>query len=174
MKISVHTMAVDSFVPMLESLAAMLGKGAACAAQSKIDLVNARLAPDMYGLGKQVELACHFAEDGVQRLLGKPARPAEEKTRSLEELQELIAATVKRLKATEPTALEGRETADCSIPTPAGAVIRMNGLQFLRDWALPHFYFHVVTAYGILRNSGVALGKQDYLSHIESLINPGK
>lgn len=173
MKISLYTMAVDSFVPMLESLRAMLGKGAAGAAQG-VDLVNARLAPDMYSLGKQVELACHFAEDGVQRLIGKPVQPAADKTRTLAELQELITATVARLKAVDPAAFEGKETADCSIPTPAGGVIQMDGLQFLRGWALPHFYFHVVTAYGILRNSGVVLGKQDYLAHIESLIRPGR
>jgi len=76
MKISMHTMAVDSFVPGLESLAKLLDKGAAHARDRNIDLVNARLAPDMYTLAQQVQQACHYAKDGTARLTGRePALP---------------------------------------------------------------------------------------------------
>jgi hypothetical protein len=79
---------------------------------------------------------------------------------------------VEHLARTAPAAFVDAEDRDCSIFLPKDLVISMNGLQFLRDWALPHFYFHVVTTYAILRHSGVAMGKEDYLDHIGGYIRP--
>jgi hypothetical protein len=172
MKISMHTMAVDSFVPMLESLSAILDKGAAHAKDSKTDLLNARLAPDMYTLAQQVQLACDHAKDGVSRLMGKEAPRFENPEKTIDDLKARIARTVDFLKSAEPAAFEGAEDRDCSIPIPNEMVIAMNGLQYLRAWALPHFYFHVVTAHDILRHNGAGIGKQDYLSQVGPFIRP--
>ncbi|MDN7177342.1 DUF1993 domain-containing protein [Caballeronia sp. SEWSISQ10-4 2] len=172
MKISMHTMAVDSFVPMLESLSAILDKGVAHARQSKIDLVNARLAPDMCTLAQQVRLACLHAEEGTSRLTGRVVQPVSDDETTIDGLQRLIATTLENLKGIGAAAFEGAEDRDCNIPLPGKMMIAMDGLQFLRAWALPHFYFHVVTAYDILRHSGVVIGKQDYLSQIGNFVCP--
>jgi hypothetical protein len=174
MKISMHTMSVDSFVPMLESLAAILDKGAARAKSAKLDLVNARLAPDMYTLAQQVQIACSNARDGAGRLAGQKPPRFKDDEKSLAELKALIAKTVAYLKGLPATAFEGAEERDCSIPMPNNPdmAFQMNGLQFLRAWALPHFYFHLVTAYDILRHNGVEIGKQDYLSQAGAFIRP--
>ena len=69
------------------------------------------------------------------------------------------------------TAFEGADDRVITIPIPANDMeFEMNGVQFLRDWAMPHFYFHVVTAYDILRHSGVEIGKRDYMSHVGGYI----
>lgn len=167
MKISMHTMSVDSFVPMLESLAAILDKGATYAERHGLDLVNARLAPDMYTLARQVQLACQHATDGIARLTGKQPSDRPREAASLPALKQLITDTITAVRQVPAAAFEVAEGRDCSIQIPdGGGVLAMNGLQFLRAWALPHFYFHVVTAYDILRHSGVVIGKRDYLSQV--------
>jgi len=174
MKISMHTMSVDSFVPMLESLSAILDKGEAHAKSDKLDLVNARLAPDMYTLAQQVQIACSNARDGAGRLAGQNPPRAKDDQKTLAELKALVAKTVAYLKGLPAAAFEGAEGRDCSIPMPNNPDLgfQMNGLQFLRAWALPDFYFHLVTAYDILRHNGVAIGKQDYLSQAGAFIRP--
>jgi uncharacterized protein len=79
---------------------------------------------------------------------------------------------VEYLKGARAAAFEGAEDRDCSIPLPGEMMIAMNGLQFLQAWVLPHLYFHVVTAYDILRHSGVVIGKRDYLSQIGNFVCP--
>ena len=174
MKISMHTMAVDTFVPMLESLTAILGKGAAHPESAKVDLVNARLAPDMFTLAQQVQQACYYAKDATARLTGRPAAAMEDAEKTFAGLQEQIARTIELVRSVAAAAFDGAEDRDCSIEIPNGMVIEMDGLRFLRAWSLPHFYFHVVTAYDILRHHGVVIGKQDYGSQVGSLIRPKK
>lgn len=172
MKISVHAMAIGSFMPMLESLSAILDKAKAHAAMTGGDLPSARLAPDMYTLAQQVRLACDHARNSTARLLGcEPAHAADGGV-TLDDLKARTAATVAHLKTVAPDAFAGAEERDCSVPLPDGKVIEMDGLRFLVAWVLPHFYFHIVTAYDILRHSGVPLGKQDYLSQIGAFIRP--
>lgn len=167
-----HGMTLESFVPMLESLAGWLDKGMAHAESRALDLVTARLAPDMYTLAQQVQLACHHAIDGVTRLTGEAPAPMEDAETSLAGMNAQIRRTLDQLRDVAPVAFRGAEERDCSIPVPNGMVIAMDGTRFLRAWALPHFYFHVVTAYSILRHCGVDLGKQDYLSQVGVLIRP--
>jgi hypothetical protein len=159
---------MKSFAPMLESLSEWLAKGAAHAKPRKLDLVNARLAPDMYSLAQQVQLACHHARDGVTRLMGKRAPSTPPVQTTIRALQKQIASTVAHLRRVQSRTIDPAR--DCSIPIDDERVIRMNAATFLRVWALPHFYFHVVTAYGILRHHGVPLGKQDYLAQLGPLI----
>jgi hypothetical protein len=174
MKISMHTMASDSFVGGLESLSKLLAKGAAFAEASDVDLINARLAPDMFPLAQQVQFVCFNAKDGVSRLTGRGPAPSGQPGTSFEEFQADIADALAFVRAIPAGDYEGAEERDCSItPANAGVVIRMDGLVFLRGWALPHFYFHLVTAYDIMRHKGVALGKPDFVSwiapHVELL-----
>jgi hypothetical protein len=169
MKISMYDMAVGSLAPMLESLAEWLDKSLAQKGSDR-DLVNARLAPDMYTLAQQVQLACHHARDGVGRLTGRAPAAVEDAETTFAGLKTQIARTLAFLGGIPASAFDGAEERECNITTPNGMVIEMDGVRFLRAWCLPHFYFHVVTAYDILRHSGVVIGKQDYLSQVGRFI----
>jgi uncharacterized protein len=173
-KISIYTIAIETFVPMLRSLSNLLDKAAEHARASKSDsnaLVNARLAPDMYTLAQQVQLACDHAKDSTARLRGQDPPHFENNEKTLEELKARIARTIDYVQKEPATAFEGAENRDIRIPIPAmNGEFQMDGFQFLRDWAIPHFYFHVVTAYDILRHRGVEVGKRDYLSHVAKYI----
>ena len=170
MKISMHDMAVNTFAPMLQSLAEVLDKGAEHAGVATLDLVNARLAPDMFTLAQQVQEACHAANDAISRLTGRGAATRETPETSFAGFKTRIARTIESIRATPAAAFDGAEDRDCSIEIPGNLVIAMNGLQLLRSWSLPHFYFHVVTAYDILRHNGVQIGKKDYASQVGAFI----
>src|ERR1041385_3859001 len=109
MNISMHTMSVDSFVPMLESLSAILDKGEAHAKAAKLDLVNARLAPDMYARARQVQIACSDARDGAGRLAGQKPPRSQDDERSIAELKALIAKTVAYLRGLPASAFRSEE-----------------------------------------------------------------
>ena len=169
MKTSIYAFATETFVPMLRSLSNILDRGADHARTSKSDpaaLVNARLAPDMYTLAQQVQLACDQANDATARLTGQDALQFENNEKTIDELKVRISKTIDYVQSVQASAFEGAEDRKIIIPIPENNMeFEMNGLQFLRDWALPHFYFHMVTAYGILRHNGVNIGKINYLSH---------
>lgn len=175
MKISMHSMAIETFVPMLRSMAEVLDKGAAHARAKGIDpseLADARLAPDMFTLIQQVQQATNHAKDSTARLTGAQALTFDDSERTIHDLKSRIARTIEYLNGVPASAFEGAEGREVKIPVPNVGAIEMNGLQFLRDWAIPHFYFHVVTGYDILRNAGVQIGKRDYLSNIGKYIRP--
>jgi len=169
-KISIYAFATKTFVPMLQSLSNILDKGAEHARAKKSDpaaLVNARLAPDMYPLSQQVQIACDQASDATARLTCTDAPQFDNNEKTLDELKARIAKTVDYVQSVRETAFEGAEDRKIIIPIPEDNMeFEMNGLQFLRDWALPQFYFHVVTAYDLLRHNGVDIGKRDYVSHV--------
>ena len=166
-----YAMAIGTFAPMLRSLSGLLDKGAEHARDPNA-LTGARLAPDMYTLAQQVLLACHHAEDGAGRLMGRAPRQPETSEPSLGALRAAIARTIDDLNAAPEAAFDGAADRPIAIPISDDLAFEMNGLQFLRDWALPHFYFHVVTAYDILRHQGVEIGKRDYLSQVGGYIRP--
>ncbi|MGB8366069.1 MAG: DUF1993 family protein [Rhizomicrobium sp.] len=177
MKISVHTMAVDSFVPMLRNLSRILDKGAAHANAKNLDsaaLVNAKLAPDMFALALQIQIACDHAKDTAARLTGAEPPRYENAEQTFDDLKARIEKTIGYVERARAAAFEGAEDRDVKIPVPGTTMaIEMNGLQFLRDYALPNFYFHVATAYDILRHNGVEIGKIDYLSHVGQYVRQG-
>ncbi len=173
MKISMHTMAVDTFKGMLESLGQWLERGVAHAQARRLDMVNARLAPDMYTLAQQVQQACYHARDAVSRLSGNGAAASEDTEKTVAGMKQQIARTLEHLRRVEPSAFTGAEARDCSIKTPTGLLFEMDGVRYLQAWALPHFYFHIVTAYDILRHDGVDLGKKDYLSQVGAFLKKG-
>jgi hypothetical protein len=165
MKISMYGMSVGQFLPMLASLRKILDKAAANARTRKFDtnvLVNARLAPDMFTLARQLQLTCDFAKNSSARLAGLEAPRFEDNETTFDELQARIDKTVAYLKTIPAAALDGQEERDIKIPL-RDRTLEMKGLPFVQNWALPNFYFHAVTAYNILRHNGVDLGKQDYL-----------
>jgi hypothetical protein len=165
MKISVYTMSVETFVPNLQHLSTFLDKGAAHATAKKFEpsvLVNARLAPDMFPLSRQIQIACDAAKNGSARLVGQEAPRFEDKEATLDELRTRIARTIEYLKSIPAGAFDGAEERDIKIPVRERS-IEMKGLPYLVTWALPNFYFHVVAAYAILRHNGVDIGKNDFL-----------
>ncbi len=162
-----YTLSVEAFAPTLRALSKILDKAAEHAAQKKFDpavLLGARLAPDMYPLARQVQIACDFAKNGAGRLAGLDPPRSENREQTLEELKARIAATLDYLKGLQAGAFAGAEHRDVKITLPNNVSLEFKGLAFLRDWALPNFYFHVVTAYDVLRHNGVEIGKRDYLA----------
>jgi hypothetical protein len=160
-----YTMSVETFIPLLRSLSKQLDKAAQHAGSKKFDaavLVNARLAPDMFPLVKQVQIACDFAKNSSARLTGQEPPRFEDNEQTLDELKARIARTLDYLQGLRANAFDGAETRDVKVTVP-NASFEMKGLAFLKDWALPNFYFHLVAAYAILRHNGVEVGKRDFL-----------
>lgn len=168
--ISIHEVAIETFVPMLRSLSNVLDKGVEHARVGKSDpcaLVEARLAPDMYTLAQQVQLACDHAVISTAQLTGQERPKFENNEKTLDDLKTRIASAIEFVQQVHQSKFAGAEDREIRIPIPAmNGEFRMNGLQFLRDWALPHFYFHVVTAYDVLRHKGVEIGKRDYMGQV--------
>jgi len=166
MKISMHAMSVDVFTHTLGNVSWFLEKAARSAEQRKFDpgiLLAARLAPDMLPLTRQVQIAGDIAKGAVARLAGQEPPRFEDNETSIEQLRARIARTVDFLKSVPASALEGAETRD--IKLPAGErTLEFKGLDFLQRWAIPNVFFHVTTAYDILRHNGVELGKRDFLN----------
>jgi uncharacterized protein len=165
MKISMQAMSIGTFVSNLEHVSKFLDKGMQHAAAKKFEpgvLVNARLAPDMFPLSRQIQIACDVAKNGSARLAGLDAPRFEDKESTLEELRARIARTIEYLKSIPANAFDGSEDRDIKIPIPE-RTIEMKGLPYLQTWALPNFYFHMVATYAILRHNGVELGKNDFL-----------
>jgi hypothetical protein len=168
MKISVPALSVDIFTHTLGNLSAILEKGTALAAQKKFDsaiLVSSRLAPDMLPLSKQVQIACDTAKKGAARLAGVEAPPFEDNEKTIEELRVRIARTIDFLKTLPPGAFEGCEDRDIKVPA-GDRTLEFKGLSYLQRWILPNLFFHVTTAYNILRHNGVEIGKRDYLGSL--------
>jgi uncharacterized protein len=165
-----YAMATETFAPMLRSLSALLDKGAEHARATKTDpgaLCERRLAPDMYTLAQQVQLACDHAAGTTAQLAGQQPPKFENDEKTLDDLKARIASTLEYVQRIPESAFAGADDREIRIPVPPmNAEFVMTGFQFLRDWGLPHFYFHVVTAYDILRHNGVEIGKRDYLSHV--------
>jgi hypothetical protein len=168
MKINMHTMAVDTAVPALKVLSELLDKGLAHATAKKFEpsvLVDARLAPDMLPLNKQVQIACDMVKNGCARLAGVEAPRFEDTEVTIEELKARIAKTIDYVAALPADKFDGSEDRDIKIPL-RDRTLEMKGLPFLQRWLIPNFWFHVVTTYALLRHNGVEVGKRDFLGQI--------
>ena len=161
-----HALSVEVFSHTLGNLALILEKAGANAAQRKFDtgvLLGARLAPDMLPLTRQVQIASDIAKNSVARLAGQEPPRFEDNESSIEQLRLRIARTIDFLKSVPASALEGSETRTVKVPLEE-RTLEFTGVDFLQRWAIPNVFFHVVTAYDILRHNGVDLGKRDYLN----------
>lgn len=166
MKISVHAMSVDLLASTLANLSHVLDKGLASATARKIEpavLLNARLAPDMLPLTRQVQIACDMSKLGVARLAGIDAPKFEDNEQSFEELRSRIARTIDFIRSVPASALESTEDRDVKVAL-RDRTLQFKGLEYLTRWVIPNAFFHVTTAYAILRHNGVDLGKTDFLT----------
>lgn len=165
MKNSMHALSVEVFTNALGNLSLILEKGLAHATQRKFEpavLLAARLAPDMLPLTRQVQIACDLAKNSVARLAAQEPPRFEDTETSIEQLRVRIARVIDYLKSVPASALEGSEARDLRVPSGQRAY-EFKGLEFLQRWAIPNVFFHVTTAYAILRHNGVDLGKRDFL-----------
>jgi hypothetical protein len=172
---SLYDLSTGTFVPMLRSLSHLLDKAVEQASARKIDLAalpNARLAPDMYPLTKQVQIACDHAKDATARLTGQDPPRFDDDEQTIDDLKRRVAKTIECVQRAPAAAFDDAEDRPILFPLIQNLVFDSNCFEYLRDWALPHFYFHVVTAYDILRHHGVEIGKLDYLSHAGVHIHP--
>lgn len=165
MSVSLYELSVPMFQQSLEALSNVLKKAEANAEERKVDpavFVNARLAPDMFALKNQVQLASDHAKGAPSRLTGRDNPRYEDKEQTFAELQARIAKTRDYLATFKPEDFEGAEDRPVVIK---GRVRELNftGLTYLRHFALPNFFFHTTTAYDILRHNGVPLSKIDFI-----------
>jgi uncharacterized protein len=158
---------------MLTHLDDWLEKASKYAAARSFDpnvLVVARLAPDQFSLARQVQSSCDTAKYAAARLTQKDAPSHADTEQTIPELRARIAATVTYLDSYKADDFAGSEARAIVMPRREGKVIK--GGDYLMEYALPNFFFHVTTAYAILRHNGVDVGKRDYLGTL-SLKDPG-
>jgi hypothetical protein len=164
-KVSIYAASAPTFVRMLKNLAAMLNKAEAHAKSKNFDvttLLNDRLAPDMFTLMRQIQIATDHAKGAMARLANQVPEAIEDKEVTLADLQARIAKVIAIVESFKPEQLEGAENREVSIKIP-GSELKFDGQTYLHSWALPNFYFHATMAYAILRHNGVDLGKKDFL-----------
>jgi uncharacterized protein len=165
MSISMSSASVPIFLRMLDNLVQWLDKAEAHAAAKKFDssvYLAARLAPDMLPFTKQVQIACDTAKFTVARLAGVEGPKFDDTESSVADLRERVRATAAFVKSVPAAQLDGSEERDVTIPRRDGPVV-MKGEAYLKHFALPNFFFHMTTAYALLRHYGVDLGKMDFL-----------
>ncbi|QQP97470.1 DUF1993 domain-containing protein [Lysobacter enzymogenes] len=165
MSLSLYDISVPAFQRGLDVLSHLLDRAVAHAreqGQDPAQLLTGRLAPDMYTLIGQVQSASDAAKFGAARLAGiaPPSFPDDETT--LEQLRERIAKTQEFLRSVPAQSMDGQEEREIVI-RPGGRELTFIARDYIRGFVLPNFYFHLTTAYGILRHLGVPLGKMDYL-----------
>jgi len=156
---------IPVFTRMLNNLSAILDKAEAHAEAKKIDpsvLVNARLAPDMFPLSRQIQIASDSVKGCAARLAGVDVPSFEDTEVTFAELKERIAKTVAFLKTVPADKVDGTEDKDVTLKLRTGDMT-FKGQPYLLNFVLPNLHFHTATAYGILRHNGVELGKMDYL-----------
>lgn len=155
---------VPQFTKMLENLTAILDKAAAFSDQKKFELdvlLQARLAPDQFNLIRQIQISCDTAKLCASRLTGKEAPVQNDTEKTLPELKQRIESTISYLKSFSPK--DYAEANKRSISQPRWEGQYLTGEEFVLQHAVPNFYFHMTTAYAILRHNGVEIGKKDYL-----------
>jgi uncharacterized protein len=168
MAISMHSASIPVFKKMLGNLSYFLDKAQAHADAKKFDSANflgCRLAPDMLPFTRQVLIACDASKIGASRIAGVEWPKNEDKESTIAELKARIAFTIDYLDTIPADKMNGTEDKDITFPVGReGATRTMKGEAFLKHWVLPNMFFHVTTAYAILRHNGVDLGKTDYLA----------
>ena len=164
MSFEIYDASVPLFINSLTDMRAWLDK----AAQEKgeAELMEARLAPDMKPLPAQYQMASDTAKNALARLTGTEAPSMPDTEQSFAELRDRCDRTIAYLKGFDAQALSGSEDREVVIKFPNGMGYRFTGGRYLAQFAIPNFFFHVTTAYAILRNAGVSLGKPDFLQHL--------
>lgn len=182
---SLTNLIVPTYTQMLKALSGWLTKAQAQLPEAEAEaLLSARLAPDMFPLSTQIRFVCVQVQEAVSRLKGEAlpeslnelldeGRNAGEQPGSLSDAQARIDEAIALLDSLAPDALDGDVGRPIAHALPIGMVFDLTAQQYARDWTLGQFYFHLMTAYAILRSNKVALGKADYIPHMIAHLRPG-
>lgn len=166
MTLSMHAASVPVFQQMLAALGGVLAKAEAHAAERKIDpaaLLQLRLFPDMFPLARQVQIACDFATSVSARLAGAEVPAYEDGDQGFAALRQRIEATLAFVGGLDAARFEGSEQRELVLRPGTPKERRMAGQAYLLSYGLPQFFFHVTTAYALLRHAGVEIGKKDFM-----------
>ena len=166
--ISMYNVTVPEFRRSLLALKAILVKAEAFVAEKKIEdavLLDARLAPDQFSFVKQIQIACDNAKGTVGRLVGVEIPKMEDNEKTLAQLEARIDATIGFLDTLKPEQFEGSEEREIPIYFIPGKFL--TGLEYVNTMGLANFYFHLTTAYSILRHNGMNIGKADFMAGVE-------
>jgi len=168
MSLSMYQASAPGLIRGLENLSVILEKAATYAETKKIDpsvLINSRLAPDMFPLSRQVQIATDGAKGCAARLAGIEVPSYEDNEATFPELQARIKKTITFLKSVSAKQIDGSEERKVSLKL-RGKDIYFLGQSYLLAFVLPNFYFHITTAYAILRHNGLEIGKPDYIGRL--------
>ncbi len=169
MSFSIYQASVPAFVRMLEAMKAILVKAEQHIEARKLDpdaILTFRLYPDMFPFTRQVQLSTDFAKGAGARLSGQPVPKYEDTEKTFPELKGRIDKTVAFLRSIDEKALQDAETREITLPVGRDRTMTFSGADFLVKFALPNFYFHLTTAYDILRHNGVEIGKRDFVGQL--------
>ena len=165
MTISMHSAAVPMMKTLLGALSGVLDKGAAFATAKNVDpavLANDRLAPDMFPLWRQIQIACDMARGGALRLAGREVPTLPDVEPSFDSMKKRIADTLAVIEGIPANEIDGSEGRDIVLKMRAGEM-SFTGQRYLIGFVIPNLTFHCTTAYNILRHNGVEVGKRDFL-----------
>ena len=165
MAISMYQASVPQFQKMLGNLSAILKKGEEYVQAKKLEdavLTGSRLFPDMFALARQVQIACDQVKNGMARLAGVEPPRFEDTEVTFAQLQERITKTLAFIDGLKPAQVDGTEAKEIKFSIKEWH-FEFVGEQYLLTWIIPNFYFHITTAYNLLRHNGVEIGKADYL-----------
>lgn len=165
MSFSIYDASAPVFIAGFTNMQAWLDKALAEGKDEKA-LMEARLAPDMYPLPKQIQIASDNAKGAIARLAGIEAPSMADTESSFAELQARCQKTIDFIQGVDRAKLEGAENRPITVRFPNGMGYQFVGKDYLTTFALPNFFFHATTAYGILRAAGVNVGKPDFLAHV--------
>ena len=164
----IYESATTQFSQILKNLLSWMEKANAYADHKKFDvavLMESRLAPDQYNFIRQVQIACDAAKGAAARLAGQEPPKHEDNEKTYAEVRARVQKTIDFINSVKPDQMKDADAKRVSLPFMQGR--SMAGDTFLRQIATPNFYFHIVTAYAILRHNGVDLGKMDFIAHVD-------
>lgn len=164
MSTSLHAVSVPVFIAMLNNMKSWLDKAAATGREA--ELLEARLAPDMHPLPRQIQIASDAAKGAAARLAGAEPPVMEDTEASFAELKARCDKTIAFLQSVDAATYDAGAANEVVMTFPNGAGIKCDGETFVTQFALPNFYFHATTTYAILRAAGIEVGKQDFLAHM--------
>jgi hypothetical protein len=166
MSLSMYEASVPVFKQLLLALDANLAKAEAHASEKKIEpdaLLRARLFPDMFEFVRQVQIACDFGKSVPARLAGVEVPAYEDNETSFAELRARVAKTLAFAAGLDAAAFDGSEKREIVLRPGTPKEKRLSGQAYLLNYGLPQFFFHVTTAYALLRHNGIEIGKKDYM-----------
>ena len=169
MPLSLSQSSIPVFEQGLTAMSAILDKAEAFAAAKKIDpsvLPATRLAPDMFPLARQVQVATDLAKNGLARLAGAEPPKFEDNETTIEQLKTRLKKTLDYVKTLDKAKIDASGEREITFPLGPTNKGHMKGSDYLTHFVMPNYYFHLTTAYAILRHCGVEIGKQDFLAGI--------